>query len=65
VAALAADAECGLILAEQTITSAVAALREAGMARAPADLRAPAVWRRLILRASQDARSYEAEAHNR
>jgi hypothetical protein len=64
VAALAADAECGLILAEQTITAAVAALREAGMARAPADLRAPAVWRRLILRASQDARAYEAEAHN-
>ena len=63
VAALAADAECGLILAEQTITAAVAALRDAGMARAPADLRAPAVWRRLIQRAAELARAiFEAEA---
>jgi hypothetical protein len=64
VAALAADAECGLVLAEQTITSAVAALRDAGMARAPADLRAPKTWARLVERAAQAARA-AAEAHNR
>ena len=63
VAALAADAECGLVLAEQTITSAVAALRDAGMARAPADLRAPKTWARLVERAAQAARA-AAEAHN-
>jgi hypothetical protein len=61
VAALAADAECGLNLAAETIASALIALYGAGMARAPADLRAPNTWARLVERAAQAARAVEGD----
>jgi len=54
---LDAEAECGRIIAEVTIDSAITALAQAGKPHDPGDLRAPKLWARLIERAAQAARA--------